>query len=409
MNQRRISYEYIRTFLSWALIAIVIGLLCGVAGGAFALAVEHATALRDAHPELLYLLPFGGLLIVGLYRLMRLPLTIGVNEIITTTRTQEKVPVLMAPAVFIGTTLTHLLGGSSGREGAALQIGGSLGAAIGRFARPREDARRICELCGMAALFSALFGTPLTATVFVLEIIVVGRINTRALLPSMISAVLAWLTATAMGVEPEPFHLATGLATLSLTSLMQASAMGAVCALMAIAFCAVMHGVSKGLRKAFPNDFLRAFMGGVMVVAMALLLNTRDYLGGGMGIIFSALEGQSRPEAFLLKMLFTAVTMGSGFKGGEIVPSYFVGATMGCTVSALLGMPAPLCAGLGMVGVFCGVTNAPLASLLLSVELFGSEYLPLFGITTVVSFMLSGHSGLYQAQLFAHPKVGNKC
>lgn len=409
MKQRELSLQYIRTFVLWTLIATVIGLLCGVVGGAFALAVEHATALRESHPALLYLLPLGGVVIVGIYRLMRLPLSIGVNEIITTTRTQDKVPVLMAPAVFIGTTLTHLLGGSSGREGAALQIGGSLGAAIGRLANPKDDTRRICELCGMAALFSALFGTPLTATVFVLEIIVVGRINTRALLPSLISAVLAWLTATAMGVQPEPFGIPAGLQELSLSALALSGVMGGICAVMAIIFCATMHAVSKGMRRLFPNDFLRAFVGGTVVVLLTLLLNTRDYLGGGMGVIFSALEGNARPEAFLLKMLFTAITMGTGFKGGEIVPSYFVGATMGCTVSALLGLPAPLCAGLGLVGVFCGVTNAPLASLLLSVELFGSEYLPFFGITTVVSFMLSGHSGLYQAQLFAHPKVGNKC
>ena len=407
-KQLHASLLYLIAFLRWTVTGILIGGLCGVVGGVFAMAVEGATHLRQHHDFLIYLLPLGGLAIAGLYRLMKLPLSLGTDEIITTVRTQGRVPVLMAPAIFISTTLTHLLGGSAGREGAALQLGGSLGAAVGDLTHPKADSRRIFELCGMAALFAALFGTPLTAAIFVLEIIEVGKFNHRAILPCMISAVTAALVAKFIGAPEEPWFLASGLQKVTALSALQALGVGVACALVAILFCTVMHFSIKHFRKLVKNDFLRIAIGGVAVVALTLLVRTRDYNGGGMHVIFAALEGNAKPWAFLVKLLFTAVTLSAGFKGGEIVPSFFIGATLGCTVAGLLGMSPALGAALGLVGVFCGVTNAPLASMLLSIELFGAEYLPLFGIVAAVSFMLSGHFSLYHAQIFAEPKLGHK-
>ena len=407
-KQLHASLLYLIAFLRWTVTGILIGGLCGVVGGVFAMAVEGATHLRQHHDFLIYLLPLGGLAIAGLYRLMKLPLSLGTDEIITTVRTQGRVPVLMAPAIFISTTLTHLLGGSAGREGAALQLGGSLGAAVGDLTHPKADSRRIFELCGMAALFAALFGTPLTAAIFVLEIIEVGKFNHRAILPCMISAVTAALVAKFIGAPEEPWFLASGLQKVTALSALQALGVGVACALVAILFCTVMHFSIKHFRKLVKNDFLRIAIGGVAVVALTLLVRTRDYNGGGMHVIFAALEGNAKPWAFLVKLLFTAVTLSAGFKGGEIVPSFFIGATLGCTVAGLLGMSPALGAALGLVGVFCGVTNAPLASMLLSIELFGAEYLPLFGIVAAVSFMLSGHFSLYHAQIFAEPKLGHE-
>ena len=210
-KQLHASLLYIVTFLRWVVTGVLIGALCGLVGAVFALAVEGVTHLRQHHDFLLYLLPLGGLVIAGLYRLLRLPLSLGTDEIITTVRTQGHVPVLMAPAIFLSTVLTHLLGGSAGREGAALQLGGSLGAYVGDLTHPKSDSRRIFELCGMAALFSALFGTPLTAAVFVIEIIEVGRINYRAFLPCVVSAVTAALMARLVGVPGEPRYLADRL------------------------------------------------------------------------------------------------------------------------------------------------------------------------------------------------------
>ena len=401
-------FAYLWAFFRWMLTGMLIGALLGVVGAVFAICVEKATHLRMHHDFLVWLLPVGGLLIALMYRLMKLPLSIGTDEIIKTVRTQGHVPLLMAPAIFISTTLTHLLGGSAGREGAALQLGGSIGAWVGDLTHPKSDSRRIFELCGMAALFSALFGTPVTAAVFVLEIIEVGRINSRAFLPCFASSVTASLIAKLVGAPEEPWNLASGLQSIGAVSYLEAAVVGIACAAMAIVFCVAMHMGGKYFKKLIKNDYVRIFVGGAVVVALSMLLKTRDYNGGGMQVIFDALNGKADAWAFLLKLLFTMITLCSGFKGGEIVPSFFIGATMGCTVAGLIGMSPALGAALGLIGMFSGVTNAPIAAIIMSVELFGAEYLPLFGIVAAVAFMLSGHFSLYHAQMFTEPQLGHE-
>ncbi len=401
--------HYALAFVYWAIAAVLIGIVCGAVGALFAIAVHYATHFRELHPWLIYLLPVGGLIIVLMYKAFKLPISVGTDAILKSVRTQEKVPILMAPAIFISTFVTHLLGGSAGREGAALQLGGSIAAKIGDLAhphKPHDDDRRIYELCGMAALFSALFGTPLTAAIFVVEVVDVGEFNYRALLPCLISALTAALIAPIIGAPEELFPLAAGLGDASALNLLRAGGMGILCALVAIMFCHVMHVSGHLLRKAFKNDLLRVVIGGIAIIGITLLIGMRDYNGGGAHTIVEALAGNARPEAFLMKMLFTAITLSSGFKGGEIVPSFFIGSTFGCTVAVLLGLDPALGAGLGLASVFCGVTNAPIASILLSIELFGAEYLPLMAVSIGVSYMLSGEISLYHQQHFAHPKLG---
>lgn len=407
-------WNYLRTMIFWLAASAVVGVLCGLVGGLFAMAVEWATHARGEYAFLPWLMPVAGLIIAGLYKLLKLPLSIGTDEIITTVRTQERVPLAMAPAIFLSTVLTHLTGGSAGREGAALQLGGSIGAGIG-WALPLEragkraeaDAIRIFQLCGMAALFSALFGTPLAATIFVVEIVEVGRINERALLPCLISAVTAKFVALAIGAPVELFPLASGLAAAEAVPLLQSVVLAIACALVAILFCTVMHKSSKLFKRLVPNDFLRPVCGAAAVIVLALLLGTQDYRGGGMHVIHAALQGHAVPAAFLLKIVFTALSLGTGYKGGEIVPSFFIGATLGCTVAGLIGFPPALGAAVGIIGMFCGVTNAPLASMMLAVELFGSEYVLFFGVAAAVSYALSGHISLYHAQVMAEPKLGH--
>ncbi len=408
MNKVKEVLYYARAFVVWTLMAAAVGAVCGVVGGAFAIVVEEATHLRQHTPWLPWLMPVAGLVIAGLYKLLKLPLTIGTDEIIKTVRTQEGVSIKMAPAIFISTALTHLTGGSAGREGAALQLGGAIGVAMSRLMKPLGDNRRVFQLCGMAALFSALFGTPLAATIFVVEIIEIGRINHRALLPCLISALTAKLVAAAIGAPAEAFPLAGGLADTTWLTLLQSAGVGLCCGVVAVIFCQVMHLSGRYLRKAVPNDFLRIALGGAAVALLALLLGTADYQGSGMHVILEALKGHAAPEAFLLKILFTALTLGVGFKGGEIVPSFFIGATLGCVVAPLLGLDPALGAGLGIIAMFCGVTNGALASMVLSVELFGAEYLPLFGIACAVSYALSGHISLYHTQEFLEPKMGHR-
>ncbi len=400
-------WTYLRTYAIWLLASALVGVVCGVVGGLFAMAVEWATHARETHAFLPWLMPVAGLAIVGLYRLLKLPLSIGTDEIISTVRTQEGVPLAMAPAIFLSTVLTHLTGGSAGREGAALQLGGSIGAAMSRALSPKEDNRRLFQLCGMAALFSALFGTPLAATIFVTEIVKVGRINTRSLLPALVSALTAKAVAIAIGAPVELFPLAAGLAAPSALPLLQSAVLGLCCALVAILFCHTMHAAQKTFRKWIPHDFLRITAGAAAVMLLALLLGTQDYRGGGMHVIHEALEGHAFPLAFLLKIVFTALSLGTGYKGGEIVPSFFIGATLGCTLAGLIGFPPALGAAVGLIGMFCGVTNAPLASMMLAVELFGAEYIAFFGVGAIVAYAFSGHVSLYHSQTMAEPKLGH--
>ena len=407
---------YAITFAFWLVASVAVGAICGLLGGLFAMAVEWATHARGEYAFLPWLMPVAGLVIAGLYRLLKLPLSIGTDEIISTVRTQERVPLAMAPAIFISTVLTHLTGGSAGREGAALQLGGSIGAGLARIlplekagAKAENDAVRIFQLCGMAALFSALFGTPLAATIFVVEIIDVGRINGRALLPCLISAVMAKFVALGIGAPAEVFPLTSALATAEAASLLQTALLAVACALVAILFCHVMHAASKHFRRWIPNDFLRVLAGAAAVIGLSLIIGTQDYRGGGMHVIHAALLGESvHPAAFLLKIAFTALSLGMGYKGGEIVPSFFIGACLGSTLAALIGFPPALGAAIGIIGLFCGVTNAPLASMMLAVELFGSEYVLFFGLTAAISYALSGHISLYHAQVLVEPKLGHE-
>ena len=401
-------FYYTRAFAVWALMSAAVGAVCGVVGGAFAIVVEESTHLRQHFAWLSWLMPLAGLAIAGLYRLLKLPLSIGTDEIIKTVQTQEDVSLKMAPAIFLSTALTHLTGGSAGREGAALQLGGSIGVAMSHLMPSRGDNHRVFQLCGMAALFSAMFGTPLAATVFVIEIIDIGKIHHRALLPCLISALTAKLVAIAIGAPAEVFPLAAGLAECTWLTLLQSAGVGLCCGVVAVLFCTVMHMSGKYMRKAIPNNFLRIAMGGGLVALLAMGLSLQDYQGSGMHVILEALKGNAAPEAFLLKILFTAITLSVGFKGGEIVPSFFIGATLGCVTAPILGLDPALGAGLGIIAMFCGVTNGALASIVLSVELFGAEYLPLFGIAVAVSFVLSGHISLYHTQHFEEPKMGHR-
>ena len=408
MKKLKETFYYARAFVVWVVMAAAVGAVCGVVGGAFAITVEKATHLRQHVSWLPWLMPAAGLVIAGLYWVLKLPLSIGTDEIIKTVRTQEGVSIRMAPAIFLSTALTHLTGGSAGREGAALQLGGSIGVAMSHMAKPLGDNRRIFQLCGMAALFSALFGTPLAATIFVIEIVEIGKINDRALLPCLVSALTAKLVASAIGAPAEVFPLASGLAQTNWLTLLQAGGVGLCCGVVAILFCYAMHFSGRYLRKAIPNDFLRIAFGGATVALLAAGLGTADYQGSGMHVILSALQGNALPEAFVMKILFTALTLGVGFKGGEIVPSFFVGATLGCVVAPLIGLDPALGAGVGIIAMFCGVTNGALSSMMLSVELFGAEYLPLFGVAVAVSYAMSGQVSLYHTQVFIEPKMGHR-
>ena len=401
----RAALPSVRALFQWLGLAALTGLACGAAGAAFAWCVAQVTALRAAHSWLLFCMPLAGLLIVWSYRALGMENDSGTNQIIASVRGQERPPVRLAPLIFLGSVLTHLTGGSAGREGAALQIGGSISAGFGRLLRLKEENVNTVIQCGMAGLFSALFGTPLTATVFALEVVDVGHLQYAALFPSLLTALIANAIPRWLGLPGESYHL-RGLPELGPVALAPCGALAVLAALVSIAFCLLMHEAGHLYKKYIPNQYLRALAGAAAVIALTLVEGSGDYNGAGGNLIELAVEGEVRvPWAFLLKMLFTALTLGAGFRGGEIVPSLAIGATFGCVVGPLLGLDPAFGAAIAMIALFCGVVNCPISSVFLAIELFGGGGLPFFALACALSYLLSGNHSLYSSQNIIFSKL----
>ena len=393
--------QYAVTLLKWMVLGGVIGLVGGIIGSLFHIGVDTATQMRLAHPWVLYLMPVGGLAIVGLYRLTKTEGK-GTNDIIASVHFGEQVPGLLVPVIFVSTVITHLCGGSAGREGAALQIGGGIGYQAGRLLRLGEKDLPLATLCGMSGVFAALFGTPLTATVFALEVISVGVLYYAGLVPCLTAALTGYLVSVLMGVPPTRFTVP--VPGLEVRTMLLVMVMALLCAVVSILFCRGLHGVEHLLKRTLKNPYLRVAVGAAVLIGLTLLTNG-DYNGAGMEVIGRAIAGQADPWAWVWKLLFTAITIGCGFKGGEVVPSFFVGAAFGCVAAGWLGLPAGFGAAMGLVSVFCGAVNCPLASIILSVELFGSGDLLYFAMACSISYLISGYCGLYSSQTILYSKL----
>lgn len=383
------------------LIGALIGVPCGVLGALFHHAVDLAGRLRGELSLLLYLLPVAGVLIALIYRGSKT--TVGVNDVLSAAVKERELPLRTVPVIFLSTFLTQLCGGSAGKEGAALQMGGTIGHHAGRLFRLDEKDSRLAVLCGLSAFFAAVFGTPLTAVLFALEVICVGKMYFGALVPCLCSSLTAFGISRLMGTEPLSYTVIFPEAGVG--SLLSALLLGAVCAAAAILFCAALEHMEKGATAALKNPYLRAAAGGLVILLLTLLLGTADYNGAGLGLIDKALAGEASPLAFLMKILFTAVTVGCGFKGGEIVPTMAVGAALGCAAASLLGLDCAFFTAVGLVAMFAGMVNCPVTSVFLGVELFGAEGLLFFAVASAVSYALSGHCKLYSAQRILSSKL----
>lgn len=394
-------------FLKWAAIAVIVGAAVGLAGTAFSRALGFAAEFRADNRLIILAMPLAGLAIVFLYTVCGLSQDPGTNNIIKGARSEAEVSVKLAPLIFAATFLTHITGGSAGREGAALQIGGSLASPFGKIFRLDKNDTSILIMCGMAAGFSSLFGTPVAAAVFAVEVTIVAAAQYSALVPCMVSGVTAAVISKMLGAEGESF-IVSGIPSFNseaAPSLLRVTVLGAACAAVSVLFCYAIQGAGKLYKKYIPNAYIRAAVGGLIVVAITLLIGTTDYNGAGMDVIERAFAGQAFFAAFAVKILFTALTLGAGFKGGEIVPSFFVGATFGCAFGGLIGLSPSFGAAVGLLAVFCGVTNCPFATIILSIELFGAGGLPYYALAVAISYMLSGYRGLYSAQRFYQSKL----
>ena len=400
---QRAAKAAIRVALQWFFLAIPTGLICGLVGTLFHLSVERVTKLRADQPWLLFLLPAAGLLITALYKATKCE-GVGTNNVIRAVQSGEPVSILLVPAIFLGTVLTHLCGGSAGREGAALQMGGSIGWNVGTLLHLKDHDRRTATISGMAAFFSALFGTPLTAALFAMMVEDVGLTFTSAFVPAFTSALIAYGCSLAFGIAPT--HFAITAPELTVWSAFLVILLGCACAAVSRLFCGLLHFMEHKMPQLLPNPWLRVFVGGVAVIAFSYLFGVGRYNGAGMGVITAAVEqGEALPWDFLCKIFLTALTLSCGFKGGEVVPSFFVGATFGCVFGPLLGLPAGFAAAVGLVSIFCGATNALIPSILMGFELFSGAGLELIALGCGICYMLSGHHGLYSSQTFVTNKL----
>jgi H+/Cl- antiporter ClcA len=391
------------TLVKWGICAFVCGLLLGFIGSFFYLFLNAATQFREQHPFMLLFLPCAGLLIVFIYYISGVTVNTGTDLVITAIQSEEEVPLHVAPLIIISTILTHLCGGSAGREGAALQIGGSIGNTIAKLFHFDEKDTRILIMCGMSACFSALFGTPVAAAIFSMEVISVGIMYYAALVPCVLSAFIASGVAKYTGIERPHFNIGS-IPALNMITGIQFLILSVIFAFTSITFCIMLHKSAHIYQHFLKNPYAKIVLAGLLIILMRFLFSTTDYLGAGTDVIASSFVFKCAWYVFLLKMIFTAVTLGGGYKGGEIVPALFVGATLGSFLASVFGLPVGLCAACGMVSVFCGVTNCPLTALIMSVELFNSSALQYYMLCIALSYLLSGYYSLYNSQRIVYSK-----
>lgn len=399
------NLKEIRFFLKWLIIGTAAGVIIGLVGVFFHFCSAEAENFRADHTWLIFLLPVAGAAISYFYDALKYSHDKGTNLVLLAVRDNKIMGIHHAVCIFVATVLTHLCGGSSGREGASLQIGSAIGSFTGRKLKFNDDDKRIMTMCGMSAMFSAVFGTPVTAAIFSMEVVSVGIFYYSAIVPCVTSAVTASYISSLFGNS----HIQVSVTAPDMTPAVYAKValLGAVCAGISVVFCILLETVHKLFQK-IKNHALRAIAGGSIVVIMTLLVGSFDYNGTGGEMIISAFTKSPFALAFVIKMIFTAVTLGSGFKGGEIFPVFFVGSSFGSAVAPLLGIDNSVGAAVGMAALFCGVTNCPVASILLSIELFGSEGIGIYVLACAVSYMLSGYRGLYKDQKILYSKIRTK-
>ena len=395
------------TIAQWLLLGSVIGLLCGTASALFLFLLQSATNFRTSHEVVVYSLPLAGAVIGLVYQRFGRSIAAGSNLIIDTIHDGgPRLPLRMAPMVLVGTVLTHFFGGSAGREGTAVQMGASLADAVSQQLKIEGALRRQLLAAGVAGGFGSVFGTPIAGAVFGLEFVMLGRLEYDALVPALVASVFGDMTTRALGIEHTRYPSPAALA-LSPLVLLKWCAFAAGLALATWAFIDLTHFLKKQGQKWLPQQPIRMFIGGALVVILWRLWGTSDYLGLGVPLIVrSFTDAALPPYAFALKLLFTAITLGAGFLGGEVTPLFFVGAALGNVLARAFGLPLGLGAGVGLAAVFAAASNTPLALSIMAVELLGGNLFPHVVIVCVLSYLMSGERSIYSAQRLLSSKHG---
>lgn len=397
-------YSALRHLVQWVPVCVCVGVLAGSASALLLVSLDWATNFREAHLWIIALLAPAGLAVGYLYKYLGKPVEAGNNLIIEEIhKPRAVIPARMSPLILLGTFLTHLFGGSAGREGTAVQMGGSLADQLARPFRLLGNDRRILLMAGVSGGFASVFGTPLAGGVFGIEVLAIGALSYEAIGPCFLTAFIADQVTRAWHVHHTVYKV-TEFAPLNAKGMLSAVAAGIAFGLVAMLFSKTVHGVGAAAKRYIGYAPLRPFVGGLLVSAGVFALHTTKYIGLGIPTIVASFESRVAPWNFVGKFVFTVVTLGAGFKGGEVTPLFFIGATMGNALSWVLPLPFSLLAAMGFVAVFAGAANTPIASTLMAMELFGPEAGAFAGIACVVSYLFSGNHGIYRAQRMGQAK-----
>lgn len=428
MKKQKYSFEQIEILvylIKWTAYIVPVAIVIGSLVALFLFLLDQATHFRWEHQWLLLLLPLAGVVITLAYSLYGKNTDAGNNLIIDEIhKPGGGVPTRMTPFVLISTVLTHLFGGSAGREGTAVQMGGSISSLFAKWYRIKSEDKRTLLLAGMAAGFGAVFGTPVTGAIFALEVLAIGRIKYDALIPCLIASVIADIICSAWGIHHTHYLIAHSgvhsgfIPYLHFDALLMAKviAAGVAFGLVGFLFAETSHFIKASAKKYITTPWLIPVAGGMTIIALTYALRTDDYLG--LGVTARADDGVSIVSAFhpggaaymswFWKLLFTAITLSTGFKGGEVTPLFFIGATLGNIIATIGGAPVDLFAGIGFIAVFASATNTPLACTMMGIELFGGENTLYYAIACFTAYYFSGHSGIYTSQRIAVTKLGNE-
>ncbi|PIQ22037.1 MAG: voltage-gated chloride channel protein [Cytophagales bacterium CG18_big_fil_WC_8_21_14_2_50_42_9] len=417
------QYVILRYSVRWTLMVIPIAVAIGSMVALFLWLLHGAINLRFQYPWLLYLLPVAGLVIHLIYQSIGKSSEKGNNLVMEEIHLAGGgVPKQMAPLILITTVITHLFGGSAGREGTAVQIGGSIAGMFGSWFKLNSLDMRLVLTAGVAAGFGAVFGTPLTGAIFALEVLTIGRVQYDALLPALLASIIGDITVSAWGVYHTQYHIdvlpqgpyfLSEYLPMDLLLLLKVMVASAAFGLASFLFAGMVHEIKAFMISLFRQKWLIPMVGGLVIIGLTFISGKPDYLGlgvdpgypGAITIPAAFKAGGADTWSWLWKTIYTAITLATGFKGGEVTPLFYIGATLGNTLSELMNAPVSLFAALGFIGVFAGATNTPLACTIMGVELFGGEHTLLFAVACFTAYFFSGHSGIYSSQRIAVPKV----
>lgn len=392
------------SFLKWTFVGTIVGILTGIAGTLFLKSLELATDLRINNPWLLFLLPIGGAFVSFIYSNYGENSSKGNNLIIDKINDKvDNIPLRMAPLVFLGTFITHLFGGSAGREGTGVQIGASISEGIGRFFKLDKIDTKIILMCGISSGFASVFGTPLAGTVFGLEVAALGAMNYSGLIPCFTAAFVGNLVTEILGIHHSHYNI-SDIPSITPGIVLKIIIASILFGLISKLFSELTHKLKEIFSTTFENASIKSAVGGIIIIVLTYIIGIRDYLGLSIPLITDSFTGQVSPFAFINKLIFTTLTLGSGFQGGEVTPLFVIGSTFGNALSHILNISPSFLACLGLIGVFSGATNSPITSFILGIEMFGAQGCEYMFMACAISYLFSGHSGIYISQKISTSK-----